>query len=92
MNKEKVIKEFGLIPETIGNKYKKFFIIEVIEEEEEIIVADIGDLCIKTKDGNNTDKNAVKFNNFVGMVNDYIDPSILYYYYRPLKQMKNLNF
>ena len=88
MNEEEIIKKFGINPNEIGNRYRGYWIIDVIEEEEESGGAKIGDLCIKTRDGgyNPIDSEACKFPNFRGTSQDFFDCTYRYYYYKPLEE------
>jgi len=87
MEKQEVIEIFGIDPDTVGNRPRGWWIVEIIEEEEVIGNAKIGDLCVKTRDGggNPIDINAFKIGNCVGTAEDGFDRTYRYYYYRAIK-------
>jgi len=87
MTKEEVVKKFGVDPEAVGNRPRGWWIVEEIESEEEDAGAQIGDLCVKTRDGasNPIDPNAFKIGNCIGSQQDSFDCTYRYYYYRPIK-------
>jgi len=83
---EKIKKDFGFNPNDVGNRPRGYWIVDEIEEEEELAGAQIGDLCIKTRDGggNEPDMKAGLFRNYVGTSCDNFDETYRYYYYRRL--------
>lgn len=87
MEKLEVIENFGIDPETIGYRNRAWWIVERIEDEEIYGQAEIGDLCVKTRDGggNPIDINAFKVGNYVGTAEDCFDETYRYYYYRAIK-------
>ena len=86
MTKKEVIKKFGVNPETVGNRPRGWWIVENIENEEEYVGAQLGDLCIKTRDGapNSIDSDAFKVGNYIGSEEDGFDSTYRYYYYRAI--------
>ena len=79
-----IIKIYGVNPKKIGKRNRGWWVVDKIEEEENNACAEIGDLCIKTRDGNcdPIDTKALKIKNFVGTSNGSFDCTYLYYYYR----------
>jgi len=84
MTREEVIKKFNVDPEAVGNRPRGWWIVEKIEDEEAYAGAQIGDLCVKTRDGasNPIDPNAFKVGNCIGSQEDSFDRTYRYYYYR----------
>ena len=84
MNKEDVIKIYGINPEKIGKRNCYWMVVDKIEEKEKNAGAKIGDLCIRTREGshNPIDKEALKIENFVGTSLDFFSWTYRYYYYR----------
>ena len=87
---EEIKEKFGFDPREVGNRHRGFWIIEEIEEEEAMVGAGIGDLCIKTRDGggNPPDCNAGNYGNYIGTSQDGFDLTYRYYYYREMEGMK----
>ena len=83
-----IIKEFGIDPSTIGIRFRGWWIVSSIDEEEINAGAEIGDLCVKTRDGgsNRIDANAFKVGNCIGSAEDTFDCTYRYYYYRKFKE------
>ena len=67
MNKQEIIKKFGVDPDAIGNRPRGWWIVTEIDDEEEFAGAKIGDLCVKTRDGgsNPIDPKAFKVGNCI---------------------------
>jgi hypothetical protein len=86
-DKTDIQKQFGVDPELIGNRPRGFWIVKELEEEEVNAGAQIGDLCVKTRDGgyNPIDNEALSYANFRGTSQDYFDLTYRYYYYKPLE-------
>ncbi len=86
MDKNEVIERFGVDPDNIGNRPRGWWIVAKVEEEEESGNAQVGDLCVKTRDGggNPIDPDAFKVGNCVGSSEDGYDSTYRYYYYRAL--------
>ena len=86
MTLEEAIKIFGLDPSVTGNRNRGWWIVEEIEDEEISGNAQIGYLCVKTRDGgsNPISANACKYPNFAGSSQDGFDCTYRYYYYEPL--------
>ena len=86
MTEQDAEKKYGLNPLNIGNRYRGYWIVETIEEEEMLGGAMLGDLCVKTRDGggNPMDAESCKYNNFRGTAQDGFDYTYRYYYYAPL--------
>jgi len=84
MTKQEIIDKFGIDPETIGLRPRCWWIVEEIQEEEESANAQLGDLCVKARDGggNPIDPNAFKVGNCVGSAEDEFDRTYRFYYYR----------
>jgi len=87
---EDIKNKFGLDPENIGLRHRGYWIVKEIEDEEENAGAEIGDLCIKARDGgyNSIDNNAFNYSNFRGTTQDFFDSTYRYYYYKPLGSKK----
>lgn len=86
MTREEAIETFGVDPEITGNRPRGWWIVTAIDDEEEYGNAQIGDMCVKTRDGgsNPIDPDAFKVGNCVGSSEDGFDRTYRYYYYRPL--------
>jgi hypothetical protein len=86
MTKDEVIAAFGVDPDAIGHRRRGWWIVERIEDEEELAGAQIGDLCVKTRDGasNPIDPNAFRVGHCIGSIEDGFDSTYRYYYYRRL--------
>lgn len=86
MDKKEIFKNFGIDPETIGHRYRGYWILDKIEEEEEYGNAQIGFLCVKTRDGgsNPIDVDSIKIPNCVGTSEDGFDCTYRYYYFKPI--------
>lgn len=86
MEKEEIIKLFGINPDTIGLRNRGYWIIDSIDDEERYGNADIGYLCVKARDGggNPMDIDAIKIPNCVGTSEDGFDCTYRYYYFKPL--------
>jgi len=97
MDKEDVIKKFGVNPDAIGNRPRGWGIVDEIEYEERRAGAEIGDLCVKTRDGasNPIDPEAFKVGNCIGSMEDGFDSTYRYYYYRSINgegaKMRGIN-
>ena len=78
--------KYGFDPETIGLRHRGWFIVEVIEDEENQAGAEIGDLAVRTRDGgyNAPDPAAFRKANYRGTACDGFDMTYRYYYYKPL--------
>ena len=88
MNSEEVIEKYGVNPSEVGNRFRSWWIVEVIEEEEALGNAQIGDLCVRTRDGgsNPIDPEAFRMGNCVGSSEDGFYCTYRNYYYRPIKE------
>lgn len=77
---------FGINPEAVGYRPRGWWIVERIDDEEEYANAQLGDLCVKTRDGgsNPIDPDAFRVGNCVGSSCDGWDETYRYYYYREL--------
>lgn len=86
MDMQEVIEKFGVNPDEIGNRPRSWWIVDKVEEEEEHGNAQVGDLCVKTRDGgsNSIDPDAFKVGNCVGSSEDGFDCTYRYYYYRAI--------
>lgn len=84
MTREAVIEAFGVDPETVGNRHRCWWILKELEAEDQYTGAEIGDLCVKTRDGasNPIDTSAFQKGRYVGSSEDGFDPTYRYYYYR----------
>jgi hypothetical protein len=87
MDKYEVIRRFRVNPEAVGNRHRGWWIVKELDSEEEDAGAQIGDLCVKTRDGasNPIDPNAFKVGNCVGSQEDGFDRTYRYYYYREIE-------
>ena len=85
ISKEKAIEQYGIDPTQIGNRHRGFWIIDEIESEELNGGANIGDLCVKARDGasNPVDMEALKIPNCIGTSEDGFDRTYRYYYFTP---------
>lgn len=83
-DKDSVTSKFGFDPDTVGNRPRGWWVLEELDEEAEIAKAEIGDLCVKTRDGgsNPIDAGAFKVGNCIGSSEDGFDRTYRYYYYR----------
>lgn len=81
-----VTEKFGVNPEYVGNRFRGWWIVEFIEDEERRAVAEIGDLCVEARDGggNPIDPGAFRVGNCVGSAENGTDCTYRYYYYRAL--------
>lgn len=86
LTKDEVIQKFGVDPNSVGLRTRGWWIVKVVEHEETIGNANVGDLCVKTRDGasNPIDPDAFRMGNCVGTAEDSFDPTYRYYYYRAL--------
>lgn len=86
MNKNDVIAAFGVDPEAVGNRPRGWWIVDEVDDEERIADAQIGDLCVKTRDGasNPISAGAFRVGNCIGSAEDSFDHTYRYYYYRRL--------
>jgi len=86
MSIEEVKERFGVDPRMIGNRFRHWWIVDEVGEEEEIADAQIGDLCVKARDGgsNPIDQDAFKVGDCISSVEDEFDRTYRYYYYRAL--------
>lgn len=83
MTREEAIQRYGVDPEAVGVRYRGWWIITEVEDEEVIAGATVGDLCVKTRDGSDAvDVAAVDAPTYVGSVLDSFDPTYRYYYFR----------
>lgn len=84
---EEAVVVFGFDPEIIGIRYRAWWIIDKIEEEELHGNAKVGYLAVRARDGggNEIDVEALKLPNFVGTAESSFDCTYRYYYYRPLE-------
>ena len=84
--KDDVIARFGFDPESVGIRHRGFWIVCKIEDEESEACAQIGDLCVKARDGggNPPDCTASRFPNYRGTSCDGFDCTYRYYFYAPL--------
>ena len=83
--------KFGFDPNTIGLRFRGWWIVDTIEEEEELGNAQIGYLCVKARDGayNRVDAKACQHPNFVGTSEGGFDRTYRYYYYKPLEEISS---
>lgn len=86
MDKEAIRIRYGIDPESVGYDNRGFDIVEEIGPEEMEAGAQIGDLCVYTRDGTiyPVDEDAVKKPNFRGMKRNTLDERFLNYYFAPL--------
>ena len=90
ITKEEAIARYGFNPESVGERHRGFWVVDVIEEEESDGGAQIGDLCVKARDGasNPPDCSAGSFGIFRGTSEDGFDSTYRYYFYAPLPEVK----
>lgn len=76
---------FGFNPETIGGRHRAFWVVQKIEHEETTAGAELGDLCVKTRDNgiDYFDVEAARKPNYRGTSTDSFDPTYRYYYFSP---------
>lgn len=88
MTKDEVIAKFGVDPDAVGNRPRGWWIVQEIDSEEEQGNAQVGDLCVKTRDGasNPIDPHAFRVGYCVGSSEDGFDCTYRYYYYRAIDQ------
>ena len=86
VTKEDVIARFGVDPEQVGNRPRGWWILDSLDETDEWAGAQVGDLCVKTRDGggNPIDPEAFRIGQCVGSMQDSYDCTYRYYYYRAL--------
>ena len=86
-----VVDKFGVNPETIGHRPRGWWILDTIEDGEFEGNAQLGYLCVKTRDGGGNPMNvdALKIPNCVGTSEDSFDRTYRYYYYKPLEDMES---
>lgn len=84
VTREEARARFGFDPEEIGVRHRGWWIVERIEEEEECAGAQIGDLCVKARDGEELSEEARSKPNYRGVAWDSVDPTYVYYYFAPL--------
>ena len=87
-NEEQIKELYGISPNSVGNRPRGYWIVEEVEEEEDRAGAEVGDLCVKTRDGgsNPLDPDAFKVGNCIGSSEDGFDCTYRYYYYRKLEK------
>ena len=86
MEKENAIETFGFDPEQVGLRNRGWWIVDGIGEREETAGAQVGDLCVYTRDGasNPPDPEAFRKENYRGTAQDDFDCTFRYYYFKPL--------
>ena len=82
MNREDIIKHFGIDPENVGIRPREWWIVEEIDDDEKRMGVSIGDLCIMTRDGEYLDPDACKAVGYIGSYVDETDHTYRYYYFR----------
>lgn len=84
MDKNEVVAMFGVDPDCVGNRPRGWWIVDSLDSEEENAGAQVGDLCVKTRDGasNPISVEAFKVGNCIGSSEDGFDCTYRYYYYR----------
>lgn len=88
VSKEDAIKRFGFDPETIGRNHEEWWVVDVSTQFSLMAGAKIGDLGVRTTDGNDSDEDAMKKPNFIGTAFRRFlrDRELLYYYFSPLPE------
>lgn len=86
ITKEEVIAKYGVDPNSVGHRPRGWWIVAEVDSEEEQGNAQVGDLCVKTRDGgsNPIDPEAFRVGRCVGSSQDGFDVTYRYYYYRAL--------
>lgn len=86
MTKDEATEKFGFDPETIGNRFRSWHIVADIDDEEEQGNAQIGYLCVRSRDGasNPMCMDSIQKPNCVGTAEDGLDHTYRYYYFKPL--------
>jgi len=84
------LEQFGLNPFTTGNRPRSFWLVDEIGEEEESAGAQIGDLCVCTRDGGSNPMcgQCLKYDNFRGTAEDNGDQTYRYYYFFPRQGLR----
>jgi len=84
---EEVTACYGVDPTSIGLRHRGWWIISEVNVDEEAAGVEVGDLCVCARDGggNPIDIEALKEGNCITSIEDYLDPTYRYYYYRRLK-------
>lgn len=84
MTEGEIMSKFGVKPTHIGIRYRGHCIVAMIEEEEQSAGAQVGDLCVRTRDGgsNPIDMGTLKIENCIGTAQDEEDHTYRYYYFR----------
>lgn len=86
ITKEEAVERYGFNPEEVGERHRGFWVVDKVEDEESTAGAQVGDLCIKARDGasNPPDCKAGSFGRYVGTSEDGFDCTYRYYFYRAL--------
>lgn len=85
-NIEAIQSEYGVNPESIGLRHRGWWIVDDVDIEEEQAGAQLGDLCVKARDGasNPLDTDALKAGRFVGTSQSAFDTTYRFYFFRKL--------
>ena len=84
MDSHEAMDYYGFDPETIGRNFEEWWIVSVRTPYLKIIGGRNGDLCVRARDGNKPDKNALDRKNFKTIYRKKISPEILYYFFKPV--------
>ncbi len=89
MDKKESLKTFGFDPNSVGIRNRGYNIVKELDELDESVGANIGDLCVHTRDSGIDcfDNEAMKRDNYLGLINDTGDSTYTYYYFKPLKSV-----
>jgi len=88
MTDREIVKKFGFNPVSIGLRHRASFIVDKIEDDEELAGAKLGDLGVRARDGgsNPPDPAAFRKPNYRGTSTDGFDCTYRYYYFKPLQE------
>lgn len=86
MDITEIKEKFGINPDETGNRPRAWFIVTEIDDESTSGNAEIGHLCVRTRDGGSNPicMDALQKPNCVGTAEDTFDCTYRYYYYKPL--------
>lgn len=82
---DEIKERYGVDPDTVVIRPRGWFIVKEITDAERYAGAEIGDICVVSRDGEYVSEEAVSQPNFRGYVNDSFDPTYVYYYFSPLR-------
>lgn len=80
-----IVARFGVDPTAVGNRPRGWWVVDDVGAEEEQAGAQVGYLCVKTRDGGSNPVCAasLKIPNCIGSAQDSFDCTYRYYYFSP---------